>query len=92
MTPQVFDFIPGSLEDMDKYIEVADGHHVTENQKEKVQIKICDNNGDTFIVTFHNALLSPDLCNGLFSIIMLMNLGHTCLFQKGFCTVYFGEK
>ena len=28
MTPQVSDFIAGSLEDTDKYIEVADGHHV----------------------------------------------------------------
>ena len=33
MTPEVSDFIPGSLEDTDKYIEVADGHHVTEKQK-----------------------------------------------------------
>ena len=29
MTPEVTDFIPGSLEDMDRFIEVADGHHVT---------------------------------------------------------------
>ena len=29
MTPEVMDFIPGSLEDADKFIEVADGHHVT---------------------------------------------------------------
>ena len=29
MTPEVSNFIPGSLEDMDKYIEVADGHHAT---------------------------------------------------------------
>ena len=28
MTPHFFDFISGSLEDTDKYIEVADGHHV----------------------------------------------------------------
>ena len=27
-----------------------------------------------------------------FSIITLMNLGHTCLLHKGFCTVYFGAK
>ena len=33
MTPEVLDFIPGSLEDTDKYIEVADGHHVTAKQK-----------------------------------------------------------
>ena len=33
-----------------------------------------------------------DLCNKLFSIIMLLNSGHTCLFYKGFCTVYFGAK
>ena len=30
MTPEVSDFIPGSLEDTDKNIEVTDGHHVTE--------------------------------------------------------------
>ena len=28
----------------------------------------------------------------IISIIMLMNSGHTCLFHKGFCTVYFGAK
>ena len=33
MTPEVTDFIPGSLEDMDKFIEVADGHHVTAKKK-----------------------------------------------------------
>ena len=35
MTPEVTDFIPGLLEDTDKYIEVADGHRVT--VKKKVQ-------------------------------------------------------
>ena len=33
MTPEVTDFIPGSLEDTDKFIEVAYGHHVTAKQK-----------------------------------------------------------
>ena len=33
MTPEVKDFIPGSLEDTDKYIEVADRHHVTAKKK-----------------------------------------------------------
>ena len=33
MTPEVSDFIPGSLEDMDKNIDVVDGHHVTSKQK-----------------------------------------------------------
>ena len=33
MTPQVSDYIPCSLEDTDKYVEVADGHYVTEKQK-----------------------------------------------------------
>ena len=39
MTPEVFDFIPGTLEDTDKYIEVADGHHVTAKQKVKYKYK-----------------------------------------------------
>ena len=43
------DCIPGSLEDTDKHIEVADGHHVTEKLKGQLRIKMCDNNGDTFI-------------------------------------------
>ena len=44
MTPEVSDFIPGSLEHTDKYIEVADGNHITAKQKVQVQIKMCDDN------------------------------------------------
>ena len=33
MAPQVSDFIPGLLEDMDKYIEVSDVHHVSAKKK-----------------------------------------------------------
>ena len=36
ITPEVSDLIPGSLEDTDKYIEVADGNHVTAKQKGQV--------------------------------------------------------
>ena len=92
MTPAVTDFIPGSLEDTDKSIEVADRHHVTAKQKGLVRIQKCDNNGKTFVATLYNVLLSPDLCDRLFSIITLMNAGHKCIFHKGFCTVYFGAK
>ena len=92
MTPKISDFIPDSLKDKDEYIEVADRNYVTVKQKGQVRIKMCDNNGKTFIATLHNVLLAPDLYDGLFSIITLMNLGHTCLFQKGFCTVYFVAK
>ena len=42
MTPEVFYFIPGLLEDTHKCIEVVDEYHVTENQKIQVQIKMCD--------------------------------------------------
>ena len=92
MTPEVTDFIPGSLEDTDKFIEVADRHHVTAKQKGSVRIQMFDDNGETFIATLYNVLLAPDLCNRLFSIITLMNTGHTCLFHKRFCTIYFGAK
>ena len=87
-----FGFIPGSLEDTDKHIEVAYRNHVTAKQKVQVQITMCNNNGDTFIVTLYNVLLAPDICDRLFSIITLINLGHTCLFHKGFCMVYFGDE
>ena len=33
ITPEVSDFIPGSLEDTDKYIEFTDGHHVTAKKR-----------------------------------------------------------
>ena len=89
MTPEVSNFIPVTLEDTDKYIEVADGHHVMAKQKGQVRIQICDDNGKTFITTLYNVILATDLCNRLFSIITLMNAGHTCLFHKGFCMVYF---
>ena len=72
MTPEVTDFITGSLEDMDKFIEVADGHHVTAKQKGSVRIQMCDNNGKKFVATLYNVLLAPDLCDRLFSIITLM--------------------
>ena len=51
-------------------------------------MKMCDDNGDTFIAKLHNVLLAQDLCDGLVSIIMLMNLGHTCLIKNVFarCT------
>ena len=39
MTPEVSDFIPGTLEYTDKYIEDADGHHVTAKQKVKYEYK-----------------------------------------------------
>ena len=92
MTLEVSDFIPVSLEDTDKYIEVADGHHVTAKQKGQVQIKTRGDHGNPFIATLHNALLAPNLCDRLFSIITLMNVGHTCLLQKGFCTIYLGAE
>ena len=92
MTPEVTDFIPGSLEDTDKFIEVADRNHVTAKQKGLVRIQMCDDNRKTFVAALYNVLLSPDLCDRLFSITKLMNAGHTCLFHKVFCTVYFGEK
>ena len=33
MAPQISDFIPGSLEDTDKHIDVADGNHFLAKQK-----------------------------------------------------------
>ena len=66
MMPEVSDSIPGLLEDMDKYIEVADGHHVAAKQKGQVQIQMCDNNGKTFVATLYNVLIAPDLCDRLF--------------------------
>ena len=82
MTPEITDFIPGSLEDTDKFIDVADRHHVTAKQKGSVRIQMCDDNGKKFVATLYNVLLAPDLCDRLFYIITLMNAGYMCLFHK----------
>ena len=92
MTPQVSDHIPGLLEYTDKHIEVADGYQVTAKQKRTNSNKIYGDNGDNVIATLHSVILAPDIWDRLFSITMLMNLGHTCLFQKWVCMVYFGNK
>ena len=84
-----FGFHSSIIKNTDKYIAVAERHQVTVNQKGQARIKRCDNNGKTFIATLHNVRLEPDLCDRLFSIITLMNSGHTCLFHKGFCTMNF---
>ena len=46
MTPEISDFILGSLVEMDKYIEVADGNFVTAKKNGEDQIKMRDNNGN----------------------------------------------
>ena len=69
-----------------------DGYYAMVNQKGQVQKQMCKNNGNPSIAKFHNILLAPGPCNGLFSIIVLINLGHTCLFHKVFSMVYFENK
>ena len=61
-------------------------------QKGQIQIEMCGDIGNLLIATLNNVILSPDLCNGIFSIIKLMNLRYTCSFHKGFITVYSGNK
>ena len=67
MTPKDSDVIPGSFEDRDKYIEVADGHNDTLKKKVKVQIKMYNNNRNNFIATLQNIILAPDLCDRFFN-------------------------
>ena len=52
---------------------------------------MCDNNGNPFIAPLYNVLFAPDLYDGLFSIIRLMTLRHTCLFHKGVFMVFFSK-
>ena len=53
---------------------------------------MCKDNGNLLIATLHKVLLAPDLCDRIFSIIMLMRSVHNCIFQKGFYIIYFGAK
>ena len=61
MTKDISDFILGSFLETDKYIEVADGHLVTEKQTGEVQIKMRDNNGKPSVPKLYNVLLASNL-------------------------------
>ena len=52
--------------EIDKYIEISDGHFVTGKQTEEVQIHMRNDNVKTFIATLYNILFAPDLCYWLF--------------------------
>ena len=77
MTPGISDFILSSLVKTDKSIEFSDRNFITAKQTGEFQIKIIDDNGKPFIVTLYNLLLASYLCDQIFSIITLTNLGHT---------------
>ena len=62
MKPEVLDFIPRSLVETYKYIEVVYGNFVTSKQKRQVQIEICDDNGKPFIAVLYYVILAKDLC------------------------------
>ena len=66
MTPEISNFIPGSLEETDKYIEVSDGNFFTAKQTGEIQIKMNENNGKPIIDTLYNVILALDLCYLLF--------------------------
>ena len=66
MTPEVSYFIPGSLEDTDKYIEVADTHHVMAKQKRSIRIQMCDDNEKSFIATLHDVLWNQTYATSYF--------------------------
>ena len=54
MTPEVLDFITGSLEDTDKHIGFSDENHFTAKRKGQVRIKVCNDHGYPFIATLCN--------------------------------------
>ena len=64
---------------------------ILSQKKGEVCIKICDDEGKPFTATLYNVLLAPYLCDGLFYIITLMNLGQNYLFHGGYCTVLFSD-
>ena len=76
----------------DKYIDVSDGHFVRVKKTGGVQIKMRNKNGKPLISMLYTVILAPGLCYQLFSIITSMNSGHTCLFHKWFCMVFFSDK
>ena len=59
MTPEISDFIPGSLVETDKYINVADGYFFAAKQIGQIQIGMLNENGKLFIDMLYNLILAP---------------------------------
>ena len=76
MSPEISNFIPSSMAETGKYIEVADGNFITAKKKRIISDKMCGNNIKPFIDMLYNVLFAPDLCDILFYVFMLMNLGN----------------
>ena len=73
---------------IDKYTEFTDWHFVASKQTGEVQINIRNDNDKPLIAKLYNVLFAPDF-SMIFFIITLINLGHTCHFQKELFTVSF---
>ena len=58
-TPEISDFIPGSLVETDKYTNVADGNFITSKQTGEVEIKIHGDNWKSFIAELYNVIFAP---------------------------------
>ena len=91
ITPEISDFILGSLVETDKYIEVADENFFTEKQTGEFEIKMCDDNGRPLIFTLYNVIFAPNLRDWILSIITLIHSGHNWLCHKGCYTVFFSD-
>ena len=91
MTLDISYCVTVSLVETDKHIEVAYGHFITVKQTGEAQIKMSDNNRQPLTATLYNVLLTPDLCNQLFSNILLMNSGHAYYFHQGSCMVFISD-
>ena len=90
-TTDISDFIPGSFVETDKYIKVADDNLDIAKQTGQFKIEMCDSNGKPFIAMLYKVLFASELSDQLFSIIALINSGHTCLFNKGFFVELFSD-
>ena len=58
MTPDISYFVPVSLVETEKYIEVAYGNYVTEKQIGQVKIRILDDSSKVFIAMLYNILFA----------------------------------
>ena len=92
MTPFLDDFIPGTMETVDKFVEVADGHYVPGKQQGKVRIRMHDDVGRPFQIVLEEVLYILALAERLFLILMCTDKGHKCLFDNGYCTISFGSE
>ena len=89
MTPHVTDFLPDSLIDTNKIVEIADGSEASCTLHGSVLLNMLDDRGEQIQGEMEGVLYIKGLTQRLFSVPTFKNQGHHVLFGSTFAQLFF---